>query len=373
MHLSLWKVLKGKSTKQVEEDEDKDGIVIEIQRRNGDSIIFHKYSRCILDAAAGDLDVKEYVVDQTSPDEKEELIDLVYNSSKKMLPPIRRLSFDSIKLNDEKDDDTSASSEEETAIRAIEIAKGLLSKDRIDANRLGFESLCLLTDTTKTSIEIATIVSRAVLLGTTSVTTTTTSTAAPEEEGELPFQKIRKTILALIRLDDQPQDEEEDFGDVDDEEHLAVLRNLALTVLSNALSVTEKEETSSSSTTSSNFAPEEVHCQEQSSSSSSRSTTIALFERFLREVDNNTNDGQQRCCLMKTLANELKDGVTTTRPHDAYLAVKCLGSLCRCSENARSQAKQLGGAEIIAHAAMEIGSQTHYKLERACQSYILSN
>merc|ERR1712176_566395 len=50
MHLSLWRP-----------SGDKEGIVIEIQRRKGDSITFHRYSRCILDAIAGDLDISDHV------------------------------------------------------------------------------------------------------------------------------------------------------------------------------------------------------------------------------------------------------------------------------------------------------------------------
>merc|ERR1712183_698872 len=49
MHLSLWKTVK------------EEGIVVEIQRRKGDSIAFHRYSRCILDSVAGDLDINDHV------------------------------------------------------------------------------------------------------------------------------------------------------------------------------------------------------------------------------------------------------------------------------------------------------------------------
>jgi hypothetical protein len=113
MHLSLWKT----SGKQ-------EGIVIEIQRRNGDSIIFHRYSRYILDAAVGELDIYEHLF-QNGED-----LDVVY--SKK----VQRL------LSLEASDDIG--SETENAIIAIEIAHGLLMKDRMDARQLGLESLCSL-------------------------------------------------------------------------------------------------------------------------------------------------------------------------------------------------------------------------------------
>ena len=53
MHLSLWKT--GGASNQPE------GIVVELQRRKGDSIPFHRYSRYLLDAAVGEFDPKEHV------------------------------------------------------------------------------------------------------------------------------------------------------------------------------------------------------------------------------------------------------------------------------------------------------------------------
>merc|ERR1712183_1242714 len=63
MHLSLWKTT----------GEKRNGIVIEAQRRKGDSIAFHRYSRCILDAAAGELDIQSHI------DMNGEDIDVVYS------------------------------------------------------------------------------------------------------------------------------------------------------------------------------------------------------------------------------------------------------------------------------------------------------
>jgi hypothetical protein len=48
MHLSLWKTTPANHSQ---------GVVVELQRRKGDSIAFHRYSRSILDAAVGDVDV----------------------------------------------------------------------------------------------------------------------------------------------------------------------------------------------------------------------------------------------------------------------------------------------------------------------------
>ena len=171
MHLSLWKTT-GKQK----------GIVIEIQRRKGDSIAFHRYSRCILDAAAGEMDIQDHV------EKSGEDIDVVY--SKK----VHRL----LTLESPKD----AGTETENAIIAVEIAHGLLMKDRMDARQLGLESLCLLTDPKKTGITTALIASRVVLLGTAQDIDINNGTS-PEEGlmcDEAPFQEIRQTILSLIQF-----------------------------------------------------------------------------------------------------------------------------------------------------------------------------
>lgn len=98
MHLFLWKT-----------SENQEGIVIEIQRCKGDSINFHKYSRYILDAAAGVLDIHNHI--ETNGED----IDVVHSKNVH-----QRLS-----LNESKNEGT----EKDDAICAVEIAHGLLMKD----------------------------------------------------------------------------------------------------------------------------------------------------------------------------------------------------------------------------------------------------
>jgi hypothetical protein len=145
-----------------------------------------------------------------------------------------------------------SSSEEENAVIAIEIAHGLLMKDRMDARQLGLESLCLLTDPQKTGAMTALIASRVVLLG-------TTHSEDIEDEAviydEAPFQEIRETILSIVQFRrigdesefayDEPDSDDETFGGAkpsDDNEYINILHNLALAVLANALDVIEKLE-----------------------------------------------------------------------------------------------------------------------------------
>jgi len=328
MHLSLWKT----SGKQ-------EGIVIEIQRRKGDSIAFHRYSRCILDAAAGELDIHDHV--EKNGDD----IDAVFSRK------VQRL----LTLESPKD----SKSEAENAIIAIEIAHGLIMKDRIDARQLGLESLCLLTDPKKTGFTTAVIASHVVLLG--SAQNLDRNNSSPEEGlmcDETPFQEIRQALLSLIQFrrigdaDDFEQDEESS----EESEHITVLHNLALAVLANALVVIADEDLESSLSS----APEEVPAGR-----SRIDTSESISEQFL-EDSLGCSDNRE---IMKTLISEL--GKAGMKPHNACLSAKCIGSLCKASEKARKRAKELGAKNVV-QTALDVGTRTHLKLERECSKVMSS-
>jgi len=321
MYLSLWKT----SGKQ-------EGIVIEIQRRKGCSISFHRYSRCILDAAVGELDIHDHV--QKNGDD----LDMVY--SKKVS---RLLSMEIPK---------DAGTETENAIVAVEIAHGLLMKDRMDARQLGLESLCLLTDPRKTGATTALIASRVVLLG------TAQDTESTPEEGlivdETPFQEIRQTILSLIQFrrigdaDDYDESEESE-----EEECITVLHNLALAVLANALDVISNEELLQEDDSEDNT--DEVVTRGRSRLDTSES----ISERFLEDSLECSENRE----IMKTLISEL--GKAGMKPHNACLSAKCIGSLCKASQKAKRRAKDLGAKQTV-QKALEVGTRTHLKLEKEC-------
>ena len=339
MHLSLWKT-----------SEKQEGIVIEIQRRKGDSITFHRYARYILDAAVGELDIQDHF------EKNGEDIDVVY--SKKVN---RLLSLES--PND-------LETEKENAIIAVEIAHGLLMKDRMDARQLGLESLCLLTDPKKTGVTTALIASRVVLLGT--AQDIELNNSAPEEGlmcDEAPFQEIRQAILSLIqfrRIGDADEfDETEESSE--EEEHITILHNLALAVLANALDVIENEDILMEGESSVSSAPEEVR-----GNRSRMDSTESISERFLEDSERFLEDSKE-CSknheIMKTLISELgKAGMT---PHNACLSAKCIGSLCRASNKARGRAKELG-AKTVVQTALDVGTRTHLKLKRECDKVMTS-
>jgi len=328
MYLSLWKP-----------SGNQEGIVVEIQRRKGDSITFHRYSRCVLDAVAGDLDISDHV-EQNGDD-----IDAVLSRKvQRMLTP-------------KPPQDTRT--EAENAIIAIEIAHGLITKDRIDANQLGLESLCLLTDVKKTGLTTAVIASRVVLLG--SARDVNTNKSAPEDAllcDETPFREIRQALLSLIQF--RRIGDGDDFGQgeaaSEESEHITVLHNLALAVLANALDVIENDDLRASLSS----APEDV-----SAGRARLDTSESISEQFLTE-SLECSDNQE---IMKTLITEL--GKASMKPHNACLSAKCIGSLCRASEKARKKAEELGAKNVVQNA-LEVGTRTHFKLQRECSKVLSS-
>ena len=350
MHLSLWKTNSSTMPQedpqqQQEQEQVPNGIVVELQRRKGDSIPFHRYSRYILDAAVGDFDPEEHV-ETHGPD-----MDMVYSKR------VEHILSHEASSRSAGGDSATTSTEEENAIIAIEIAHSLLMKDRMDARQLGLESLCLLTDPKKTGDLTALIASRVVLLGT---SREEESDGAADDAAllfdEAPFQEIREAILSLIQLRrigeaDESSFDDNNVGSEEEEQHITILHNLALAVLANALDVIETEEERSS-------VPEDTKPRARAG------TATSICDSLLNEATEVT--GKE---ILKTLISEL--GKAEHKPHNAHLSAKCIGSLCRASEEARKRAKELG-AKMVVQTALEVGTRTHLKLETECEKLTTS-
>jgi hypothetical protein len=326
MHLALWQ-----SSQQVQ------GILVELQRRKGDSLIFHRYSRAILDAAVGLIAVDNLPYDMD---------DALYS---KRAQRLLSMELD----NDEK-------LEHENAVIALEIVHGLLMKDRMDARQLGLESLCLLTDSRKTGHVTAILASHAVLLGS---TRGVEISGVDADEGLLldegPFQEIREAILGLVQFSRIGEDEvdESDVIMSPDSEQMTLLHNLALAVLANSLDNIEN--------------PERFHTDPEDTSKPSSPTSrgrlrtassTEVANEFLQQTEDATSKD-----VLKTLISEL--GKAHQKPHNAALSAKCLGSLCRASDEARRRAKELGAKNVVS-TALDVGVRSHLKLETACKSVV---
>jgi len=360
MRLSLWNKTKFSTGNQQQEK----GIVIEIQRCKGDSFVFHRYSRYILDAAAEGLFGIQNRIKQNAG---EDIIDVAYiGNNVHQLVSLQEASTNKMNAETEIMDD---------AVSALEITHGLLMKDRIDSRQLGLENLCSLTDPKNTRIPTALVASRAVLLG------TTTAAAAYDlrpssinNEGLMMnddslFQEIRHTLLSSIQLSSRISDGDDEFDEMDDnqskvedEAHITRMRNLALVVLANALHLIANEDLSvldQQSSLSSTLEEDEVPSSENRTSHFDDSKGI--LERFLEY------SGENNCDVMKILITEV--GKARSNPHNAWLSAKSIGSLCRASTTARNRAKELG-ANSIFHAALDVGTGTHFKLERECDNVL---
>jgi len=318
MHLYLWK--RGDNQ-----------VCVEVQRRGGDSVTFHRYARHILEAASGDFDGGEYkdYSDSRYLKAAEKLLRTELSKSEKEL---------------------------EESLMAIEFAAGLLKKDRLDARMLGMESLCILTDPRKTCLSTAMLVCRAVILGNN------------QDEQHLSFTEIHEFVLNIVQkrfmidedslkkdmIVDYDSDDEDFFNSEDQDtdgeippEYQNAMNNFVnygLKILSNAWEVM---------TTFDSFDTE----PEQTDHSQSLSIGI-LVDNFRQSSFNVTNED-----ILKTLFKEVSRA--ETRAHNACLAGKCLKILCSLSEHVSSDAGKIFGYETAIRAA-RIGKSTNARLEKEC-------
>lgn len=233
----------------------------------------------------------------------------------------------------------SSQSKDDKSLSALEIAAILIKKDRMDARRLGMESLCFLTDPSRTGVDTALVASRAVLFG----------SAQNDNDDDVEFLAdelgVREAILSLVQYgrlnenNDMPMesDSDEETTNIHDEEKRFndILHNLALAVLSNALEVLENH--------GEDFAP------------SSESKLSQATNDFLKE----SKEISQRE-LIDSLLNVL--GQAEAKPHDACLSAQCLRSLLQASKKARRKARDMNAKQIVA-TALEVGQRTHVKLQ----------
>ena len=322
MHLSLWKT---PSTAV------QSGVVVELQRRKGDSIAFHRYSRSILDAAVGDSMPMDAFAD-----------DIMYSKKVQRLMQLPK--------NQE-------TQEHENAIIAIEIAHGLIMKDRMDARVLGLESLCLLTDPRKTGYITALLASHVVLLGSTQgveIPGAQSDQALVMDEG--PFQEIREAILGLVQFSRIGDLDEEDSVHQADAESMMLLHNLALAVLANSLDVVERSDRFDEDAD--DNEPEDTKPRARLRTASSND----VANEFLQQTEELSNKE-----ILSTLIAEL--GKAQHKPHDATLSAKCLGSLLRASDEAKKRAQELGAKQVVS-TALDVGVRTHRKLETECEKVV---
>ena len=380
-----------------------------MQRRKGCSVTFHRYRRCLLDAAEGKFDPKSF--HETDGLDKpfgrdrcnQPLASLTRASSNSSSstsssggpslsrPSLRSPSFSAdhasraiagLKTEGDLSFDETGSADTndivDKALVALNIAAALIKKDRVDARRLGMESLVLLTDPLRAGIETAKIASRVVLLG----SAREDLHVGLDDDVDALFDEsaglgIRETILELIMEDDRGGKSSEDVEDIEREFHDSLF-NMCLTVLSNALHTMEvsvKTGCSSSASSQSDTLGNDDNDSKPSPgdlmpSKPSPTRRRAVTEPAVspdRRVTKKFIDETNSTFGVDVLSSLIRIlGQAKANPHDAYHSARCLGVLFKgCGNSHRFRARRDLDAKRIVSAALEVGSRTHAKLADA--------
>mmetsp|Transcript_3575 Transcript_3575/g.5374 ORF Transcript_3575/g.5374 Transcript_3575/m.5374 type:complete len:595 (-) Transcript_3575:38-1822(-) len=374
-------------------------IIVELQRRRGCTVTFHHYRRFLLDAAEGKFNPTSF--HETDGLDKpfgrdrcnQPLASLTRagsnstsSSTSSCRPSLSRpslrapsfsaddaadaiaglktegdVSFDS-STGSHHDSDANMNDIVDKALVALNIAASLIKKDRVDARRLGMESLVLLTDPLRAGIETAKIASRVVLIG-----------SAREDNGGLDgdddvdalFDEsaglgIRETILEMIMEDDRGGSEDDE--EIEKEFHDSLF-NLCLTVLSNALHTIEVSGASAQggddNDTKASPPRKPSPTRRRAATEPAVSPDRRVTKKFIDETSS-TFGVDVLSSLIRIL------GQAKANPHDAYHSARCLGVLFKgCGNSHRCRARKDLDAKRIVSAALEVGSRTHAKLADA--------
>ena len=248
---------------------DNNKIVVELQRQAGCCYLFQQTAKCLLRAAKG----------MPAPQTR----------------TIRAIPTSVPKTNDD---------EERLCLeQGLELAAGLLQKDRLDAHTLAMESLTHLSRSSKCQCLIA----KAILNG-----------------------PLLKTLVSLIEswsLCDAAAVEEEK-GELE-EQHCASMHRLAMVILANCLDTLETE-------------------------------------GELGDFMNTPAVREQLCSpsLLVALVDELRRA--NQRPHDACQAARCLQPVLRhCPQECKPRMVECDGLSATT-IALDAGSSCHTNLEQEC-------
>jgi len=343
INLYLWKVGTAGS------------ICVELQRGQGDRAVFHRrYAKYILQAASGNVPTNNEQHDFHNHSNNERLTKSILRT---------RTEYSS-----------STTKDQESFLRSAKFTTSLIRSDRIETKILGMESLCILTDSRKTNLDISLYVSRAIIFG-----------GHPYYDQNIDHfaRTVHEFVTKMIQIqyiDDKEfedaimeveydsDDDDEYFGNEIDEarprECIRVkntIQNYGLVALSNALETL---------TMSLSIGPEatNTHLNNTNRASSDRplniNKTFLTDDRFCKIPLNNKVEPNEN--LLISLLKEVDCAIS--RPHNACLAAKCLHLFCRLSDGVIicARLKSASGLEITRHAE-EIGKATNVRLWQECK------
>ena len=202
------------------------GAIVECLRVRGDTISFHYHCRAILRATMGLSD---------GTDKRSIRSPLEVPGQSRPLLPLKRKAASA-------------------GITGLEDAMGLLKKDRICAQRLGLESLVMLTDENTSGKELAVYCSLAILGVEPSESTEGANIwvislledrIAPGETVETIPEAVESSNVSLLEESTVSSSGDSTAPGLEDTYHGSVLRSLAMRTFANALSVLSKYESQS--------------------------------------------------------------------------------------------------------------------------------
>lgn len=348
-------------------------LVVDLQRRRGDSSVFLRYCRLILSAAQGEFNAaahEERVRNASLNSSRQETLksaEMVLQHATTTFPAtMQSAAIDQATFAATQDNEDSPN----RSLAVVAMVSSLISKDDSDARHLGMETACILTDPRRTGISTAVMMSRVVVLG-----------ILPGDEGNTlsdVCKHIHLTLLMLVMTRNFPgkgtgnstnssstnnsnsstsnnipmlltDDEMDDYNECffsDDEhptEHTEFTSHMfhrALQVLANSLEVLANFE---------NLELDGMISPEQ--------FLQELVEAFVahanRVVPENGN-------LIRTLVGECQ--TIEQQPHNAYLAAKILKYLCGASHSLVSAVLEERGLVTLSRAH-QVGQKTHLYLE----------
>jgi len=268
------------------------GVLVEVQRLCGDAVSFMKDCRAVLNSAQGKDMEGDYVnVQDDTPMFLRLPVSQMAFAKNITLPPITQ----------------------EDHADSVNVTAELLSSHMSDSNMLGMESLAIQTDKLKTMKSTAILASRRIL--------------CPKDPGNQSFNMHNYVMSLLIYNDEESDDDLPSLEETSLEDHSAKLRNLAMSALSNALTLFSEEKL--------------LMC------------AISSHQEW----------------YMSVLIPKLLQDLTTAanHPHDACYASRCLSTLAEAHGEFALKMKESGGEESI-KAAEKVGAREFALLARDAES-----
>jgi len=402
IHLYFWKMKNN-------DFETDSRVYIELQRRQGDSIMYHYYVKQILKAATA---VATNVIQDKGinknpkydSDAKERRYSPFSTTTTTIFPPplipgMNNSKNESILSNH---DETRGSynpslessynqQQQHSCCYPCPMAIGLLKSKQLDSQMLGMESLCMLTDPSKTDRSVAFQVSRDIIFG--------------NDNNDFLHTFVFKMVLLLQQpKEGQSREDDEydsDFYDDDDDDDflfqqqnnnedydiwkllpniigcsrknysraIVILRNYALTILSNAWEVLyyhrqnliQEEERNDE-------AGEDLGATLFSFSSAVTTTATKIIEhsnskvklpkqQYNKNYHHNNDDNSIMNLIIQVLWKDI--ACAHYKPHNACLAIKCLSFLFRFWQKYILSEEE----QCILQRAKMVGKATNIRLE----------